>query len=80
MVLLYGAGALVGAPVAGRLSDRLGPISIMRGSLLLSGLVLLLFPFARSAPAIVAATLVLSVTSEAFRPANLTIMGDLVAP
>lgn len=80
MVLLYGAGALVAAPVAGRLSDRVGPITIMRGSLLLSGVVLLLFPFARSLPAIVAATVALSVTSEAFRPANLTIMGDLVAP
>jgi predicted MFS family arabinose efflux permease len=80
MMLLYGAGALVTAPVAGRLSDRLGPIRIMRASLLLSGVVMLLFPLARSLPAIVAMTLALSVTSEAFRPANMTIMGDLVTP
>jgi predicted MFS family arabinose efflux permease len=80
MVLLYGTGALVAAPVAGRLSDSLGPITIMRGSLLVSGVVLLLFPLARNLSWIVAATLALSVTSEAFRPANLTIMGDLVVP
>jgi predicted MFS family arabinose efflux permease len=80
MVLLYGAGALVTAPVAGRLSDRWGPIRIMRGSLLISGVVMLVFPFVRGVAAIVVMTLALSVFSESFRPANLTIMGDLVAP
>jgi len=80
MMLLYGTGALVTAPVAGRLSDRLGPILIMRGSLLLSGVVMLAFPFARGLTPIVVATLLLSMTAEAFRPANLTIMGDLVSP
>ena len=80
MVLLYGGGALVAAPVAGRLADRFGPIRVMRISLFASGLVMLVFPAARSLPAIVALTLALSVTAESFRPANLTIVGDLVAP
>jgi MFS family permease len=52
----------------------------MRWSLLTSGLILLLFPVARGFSAIVALTLALSVASESFRPANLTIMGDLVTP
>jgi predicted MFS family arabinose efflux permease len=48
VLFLYGAGALVAAPISGILSDRLGPIRIMRGSLLLSGLVMLIFPLAKS--------------------------------
>lgn len=80
VVALYGAGALVAAPVSGWLCDRLGPIRIMRVSLLLSGMVLLAFPFARSIPAVLAAVLALSLTAEAFRPANLAMIGDLVEP
>src|SRR6266511_1305010 len=48
VLLLYGAGALVAAPISGVLSDRFGPIRIMRGSLLLSGVILLVFPAAKS--------------------------------
>src|SRR2546427_12644430 len=48
VLLLYGAGALVAAPISGVLSDRFGPIRIMRGSLLLSGVILLVFPLART--------------------------------
>jgi MFS family permease len=80
VLLLYGAGALVAAPISGFLSDRWGPIRIMRGSLLLSGVLLLVFPLAKSLGPVVVLTLVLSVTTEAFRPANLTIFGDLVPP
>src|SRR5438477_8128351 len=80
VLLLYGAAALVAAPVAGFLCDRWGPIRIMRGSMFFSGLILLLFPLARSMTLVVLATLALSVTAEAFRPANLTIFGDLVQP
>jgi MFS family permease len=80
VLFLYGAGALVAAPISGFLSDRWGPIRIMRGSLLLSGVLLLIFPLAKSLGAVVVLTLALSLTTEAFRPANLTIFGDLVPP
>jgi MFS family permease len=52
----------------------------MRGSLLLSGLIMLVFPLAKSLAVVIALTLTMSVLGEAFRPANLTIFGDLVRP
>ncbi len=80
VLLLYGAAAIVAAPISGLLCDRWGPIRIMRGSMLLSGLILLVFPAARSLWLVILLTVVLSVTAESFRPANLTIFGDLVRP
>src|SRR5712691_12553912 len=41
VLLLYGAAALMAAPVSGLFSDRWGPIRIMRSSMFLSGLILL---------------------------------------
>jgi predicted MFS family arabinose efflux permease len=79
-VLLYGAGSLVASPFAGRFSDRIGPIRIMRVSLFLSGAILLVFPFVRGRAAIAVMTFALSVAAESFRPANLAIFGDLVRP
>lgn len=80
VLLLYGSGALVAAPFAGYLSDRLGPIQVMRASLLLSGTIMLVFPLARSLTLVVALTLALALAAESFRPASLTIFGDLVGP
>jgi predicted MFS family arabinose efflux permease len=80
VMTLYGAAALVAAPVSGRLSDRYGPIRIMRISLIASGVVMLVFPLAKSLTWVCTATVALSLIAEAFRPANLTIFGDLVRP
>src|SRR5689334_24897100 len=44
---VYGIGGLLGAPGAGRLCDRIGPFAVLRGSLVLSGLILLTFPVTR---------------------------------
>jgi predicted MFS family arabinose efflux permease len=45
---LYGATAIVCGPIAGRLSDRIGALPIMRASLISSGCVLLVFPLAKT--------------------------------
>jgi predicted MFS family arabinose efflux permease len=75
---VYGAGSIIAAPISGRLTDRIGPLPIMRASLLFGGILLLLMPLVRSFPAVIAVTLVWSIVSELFRPANLVIIADLV--
>jgi MFS family permease len=80
VVALYGATALLASPFAGRLCDRVGSIRLMTASLLLSGLVLLAFPAARTPLAVAIATVLWAVVSELFRPASLTAIASAVAP
>jgi predicted MFS family arabinose efflux permease len=74
----YGAASLFASPLGGRLCDRLGALRVMMGSLVLTGLLLLAFPFVRSFPAVLALALGWSVVNEMGRPANLTAMTTLV--
>lgn len=80
VLLVYGFGAVVAGPLSGLLSDRVGPVRVMRASLFLSGGMLLAYPFARSYAAVLASTAVLAVVTEAFRPASMTLIGDTVLP
>ena len=75
---VYGAGSIIAAPISGRLTDRIGPLPVMRVSLLAGGLLMLMVPLVRSFPAVLAVTLVWAVMSELFRPANLVIIADIV--
>ncbi len=77
---VYGAAAFVSSALSGRLSDVLGPMHVIRDSLFLSGAILLVFPFARTFPAVVAMTAALSLAAEAFRPASMAVVADLVKP
>lgn len=77
---IYGLGALITAPISGRLSDKIGAARIMKWSLFVSGLVLLLFSFARSLEAVLAITIAWAITSEAVRPASMAIISNLVGP
>jgi len=80
MLSLYGAASLVVSPFLGRLADRVGHVRMMKASLLSSGLVMLSYPLARSVGEIVAVTIALAVTAEAFRPASLSVLTDLAPP
>ncbi len=80
MLFLYGAGAIVAGPFAGRLADRWGSVPLMRASLFASGTMLLVYQFARSFAALAAATVVLAMVTEAFRPAAMSFFGETVEP
>lgn len=77
---VYGIGALITAPLAGRLSDHLGPLRIMQWSLLASGALLFLFPLVQNYFMLCALAFVWAVISEAFRPASMSIISDWVVP
>ena len=78
ILFLYGAGAIVTAPLAGRLSDRWGAVPVMRASLFCSAALLFLYPVARSLPVIAVVTIVLAMLNEAFRPAAMAFFGESV--
>ena len=48
VLTFYGISALITAPIADKLSDRFGPMCIMRCSLVMSGVLLLLLPLFHS--------------------------------
>jgi predicted MFS family arabinose efflux permease len=80
VLFVYGVGAFISAALSGRLSDVLGPMHVIRDSLFLSGVILLAFPFARTYATVVTMALALSLAAEAFRPASMAVVADLVKP
>lgn len=77
---VYGIGAIITAPLAGRLSDRAGPLRVMKLSLFFSGAVLFVLPFAQTLFAILVITFLWAVAGEALRPASMAIISDVAAP
>ncbi|MGA9888687.1 MAG: MFS transporter [Candidatus Acidiferrales bacterium] len=77
---VYGLSALLVMPLAGRLADRVGPLPIMKTSLFLTGVLLLIFPLAKSYVGILMMTFGFSVLNESIRPASLSMISSLVAP
>ena len=80
VLAVYGVGAILSAPLAGRLSDRIGPLPVMRWSLVSTGVLLLIYPHVRGFSGIVAVTLLWALVAEGFRPASLALIADVVTP
>lgn len=78
VITFYGIGALISAPLAGKLCDRVGASRLMKLSLILTGIVLLLLPLAKSFFTVVLVAVFWSIIAEAYRPANLTVISGMV--
>lgn len=70
VVAIYGIGAVVGAFLGGKISDRFGFYYTQFSSLFLGGLLFILLGQMRSYEAICICTFFLSMVNESFRPAN----------
>ena len=79
-VSAYGVGGVITAPIAGRLCDRIGPFTIMRASLALTGVVLLIIPLVHSFAAVVALTFAWALVADAGRPATLSALTETIPP
>ena len=77
---VYGLGSIIVAPLAGRLSDRIGGLRIIKLSLLFSGLILFVFPFANSLVTIIGITGLWAIANEAFRPPSMSLIGQFAGP
>lgn len=77
---IYGMAAIVVAPLAGRFSDRLGSLLIIKLSLFSSGLLLFIFPFITSLYGILAITAIWAFATESFRPPSMALIGKLTGP
>jgi predicted MFS family arabinose efflux permease len=76
----FGVGALTGAFVGGKLTDKLGYYPVQFGSLLLNGVVLLLMMLVRDIWLMGVAVFAMSFSSEVFRPANSVAMARNCEP
>ncbi|HEU4478666.1 MAG TPA: MFS transporter [Pyrinomonadaceae bacterium] len=77
---IYGVAAIVVAPLAGRFSDRLGSLLIIKISLFLTGLILFVFPFVTGLYGIFAITAIWAFANESFRPPSMALIGQLTGP
>jgi MFS family permease len=78
ILALFGIGSLITAPLSGWLSDKIGALQVMKLSLVLSGMILLIYYLAHSFILIALLTLLWAISSEAFRPASAAILSSVV--
>jgi len=70
VMAIFGAGAIVGALIGGKVSDKIGFRSVQLVTLTGGGIMFMVLGQMKSFPLICICTFVLSLINEAFRPAN----------
>ena len=75
----YGIGAFVTAPFAGKLSDKIGTLRMMKISLLSTGAFLFLYSIVTHFVLFLALTFVWAIISEAFRPASMSFISSEIS-
>lgn len=79
-LLVYGAAAFIAAPLTGKLSDKLGSLKVMKFALFGSGVLFFVYSFIADYNWILVATFILAAVNESFRPANLSLITEIVTP
>ena len=79
-LLVYGLAAFIAAPLTGRLSDKLGSLKVMKFALFGSGVLFFVYSFISDYNWILVATFILAAVNESFRPANLSLITEIVTP
>ncbi len=79
VLTFYGIGALLTSPFLGKISDKFGALKIMKISLMVSSIFLFLFPLINGFTNILIFTLLWSIINEAFRPALLSLVSEVVS-
>jgi MFS family permease len=79
VLTFYGIGALLTSPFLGKISDKFGALKIMKISLIGSSIFLFFFPFINGFTNILIYTFAWSVINEAFRPALLSLVSEVVS-
>lgn len=76
----YGVGGMIAAPIAGPWSDRVGAFTVVRASLVLTGIVLLIIPLAHNFAVVATLTFLWGFVADAIRPATMSAITNAASP
>ncbi|MCB0750379.1 MAG: MFS transporter, partial [Ignavibacteriae bacterium] len=79
VITFYGIGALLSAPFAGKLSDKIGALNLIKFSLLLTGVLFFVYSLFDNYIAISITSVILAIISESFRPAAMAFISNEVS-